>query len=235
MGAGLQIYNNNNILQIDSAFKNIQFIDKHQITVSSQYVYDGSLGNTLDIRSTSLTLDAYLNSFFACRVENGLSVTWSEIYPKDGSSPGINFIGDNGAIVTIYRFSYASIPAGQCFEVMNSSGERVFSDTAKFLKVLDSRTGYAGGKLSTGYVLGSTSHSSSIKTAVAVGGCYWLTENDNYAQTGYAWRQGYTFNSTETIGFCKQIINGKYMTNYTYKDTRLNYNYHYFVIDVTGL
>lgn len=246
MSDGLQVFNSDGILQITDTFKNIQFISKQTLTLPST-AYRWYFDNYYPYYSTAvISATAILNNLIACRSDNGKLITWDIIYPVLSyppfvyGNPSIRFFGEVGAVITIYFFSYASIPAGTHFEVINSDGERVFSDNAKFMKVLDSRMGTLPGDLSltgTPTITSTTTHASTVKTAVALGNRSYYERTNSNGRTGYVRYLAFDFNDITTVGQSTCIYSAH--SDNWYPDYQpgvyTDFNYHYTVLDVTGL
>jgi len=177
MAAGIEVYNNNNILQITDKFRNLQFIEK--ITLSSF--------NSLDIQE----IPNDLSSFYAFREITGTS-SIAIIYV--GSSI-IRFFAKpaTSAVVEVFRFGYSTtVSSGGGFQVFNSNGEIVFDSNNKYMRVIDSRH---TNNLGSGIIL---SHDTSIKTAILAGSVYTYSEMYNTDIMGGSW---YTWQASDAQVF----------------------------------
>ncbi len=236
MGSGIEIYNYDNILQITDKFTNIQFIEKTTVTLLTRIT--SYYANGVDRYYANVTLTALDKEMYAIRCDNGKFINWSGSRTILGSGNygplTLNIRGERDAIVTVYRFSYASIPSGNYFEVRNENGNIVFSDNAKFMKVIDSKSGLRTRPTPIGVPLITTSHSSNILTAVSSGYYTWEVDYDDYSFLGASRRQSFTFNPTETIySFENYFVADS--PNYHYDRRTFDLNYQYIVLDVTGL
>ena len=181
---------------------------------------------------------------YGIRSEDASYITWAISYPILSyppmvlGQPQLVVIGTLGSIITIYTFGWDNIPGGEHFEVKNSNGDLVFSDKAKFMKIIDSHNGTRIADFSSsqaGTVLGTTNHSSSIKTAVFLGNACFQTDLDWHGRyKGYECFLSFSCGSTSTIGQYHQHY-GTNSENYHchYRDYDLVYSYS--VVDVTGL
>ncbi|WP_312516253.1 hypothetical protein [Anaerospora sp.] len=246
--SGIRIFNNSGIAQIDARFKNIQFIDKTQITLTTEYLvgYFAAWGNTLwNVRATkNLEFDPLKNCLLALRCENGKFISWKSFFKVLQYPPWIygnqvlNIVGEMGAVVTIYRFSYESIPPGKVFEVRNTDEELVFSDNTKFMKVIDSKWGDRIANFSPAYmgtVFETTNHSPSIKTAIAGTELCWNNDLDNSSKLGDSSAQSFRFNSASTESLYPYYVIHEDPHNFYYKYRSFSLHYNYLVLDVTDL
>jgi hypothetical protein len=258
MTAGIQIYNNNNILQITEEYRNFQFINKVTVTLtdlitsyqpSGQSVFLGSnlWGTGTPLYSERVVLTPEQGKMiYAYRCNNGKFVQCMLLlgrYAPDIGNPILTISGEQGAEVTIYFFDYNNIPPGQHFEVRDSNSNVVFSDQGKFMKVISSVQGVRTRPTTIGTVLGTVSHDSNITSAISAG-C--LTWEVNIPDVGFPPNAGYTgvrlqafnFQSNQIIStyqvlmddsvWVSQVPSSYYWTNYAV-------NYQYLVLDVTGL
>lgn len=145
MTAGIEIYNNNNILQITNQYRNLQFLGKGTIQCtqlgmsSSQWASnDIILTNTSEFlcfrpETNDVPVLLYGRTFLRNGVLNSrIAVANNASYPHL----------TNPITVTYYRFSLApAVQKGNHFEVYDSAGELVFSDGASFMKVIASCKG----------------------------------------------------------------------------------------------
>lgn len=131
MAAGITVYNNDNILQIDDSFGTLSISGKATVPPGTE-------------------LDIPVDSSIAIKTDNG---HWCSV--QDGYSyisnnlQHVKLIGD--ANITYYTFSVikGNIPPGSNFEVYDSNGVRIFSDTQQIMKVLTQYTGLYQGVRST--------------------------------------------------------------------------------------
>ena len=243
MSSGLEVYNNNGVLQITDKFKNIQFLSKTTATINTQNkeYYTNTVPNS---GYCTVALPQITNTFYALRCEDSNPITWFVSYPVLSyppmvfGAPTLVVIGTLNSTVTIYTFGWDNIPSGEHFEVKNSSGELVFSDKAKFMKIIDSYSGVRTADFSRSQaetVLGTTNHLSAIKTAVFLGGYCFQEDLDWHGEyTGYECILSFVFNSTSTIGNYHKHYDTN-SVNYYYHYRNYDLNYSYSVVDVTGL
>ena len=243
MGGGIEIYNNNGVLQITDLFRNIQFVEKITGIVLSK-AWPSTLTPAWGYQQIDLTPMA--NSLLALRCENGGWISWEERYKIKVPYSGGDFhfeqeqlwiYGTRNAQVTLYRFQFADIKPGNHFEIRNPAGELVFSDsTATFMKVFGIFQGnrpalwYTDGN---NYNMGTLSYSSAAKTAVASGNIAWHENRSYNSSLLTVGRQFFRFNSigsTESMYLLPKIYSDD---SASYRMYNLHYNY--LILDVTGL
>ncbi len=123
MTAGLQIFNANNIIQIDENYRCFAYKGKYSATA-----------NTL-----SFTTNGDLHEAVFVRVDGGATVIF---HSRVGNTYTYKTAGNPGPTATITAYVFAaptSIPAGASFEIYNSSGELVFSDLLRLMKPVASQ------------------------------------------------------------------------------------------------
>lgn len=121
MTAGIEIYNDNNILQITSNFRNMGLIEKGVVP-------------------STKTMTWSKDEIMAFRCDNGNTFTL-EIAPV--ITNGVTTCGVYGSsTVYFYRFGYAGNLTGHYFEVYDQNGAIVFSDLP-YLRVIGSNGGFA--------------------------------------------------------------------------------------------
>lgn len=236
----MEVYNNNNILQITDKYSNIQFVDKTTVTLPNKIEQDSYYsGLQLNFHTyTSLvryyrdiTLPTLSKDMFAFRCENDKFVQCFGTKKSDGTL-ALTVSGEQGAIVTIYRFSYSEIPPGEHFEVRSVGGKVVFSDKGKFMKVIDSKQGSRIRPTTLGSTIDTTDHDPNKIVAVSTGNLSWeVTYVEYLGMVGAIDCQSFKFNSGQLISTFESYYAGG--TDTLWYDYTVNYQY--LVIDVTGL
>lgn len=204
MPAGLQVINSNGIIQIDSEFKNLQFIGKGTVSLTS-YVQQ-NIGDAGDMVA------------FRVNETNRWGITTPRIYSN--YTPLFISKYDEATTITYYKFKFNGIAAGNNFEVYNSAGERCFSDSTKFMKVL-------------GFAKGSTSvdplyfyHDASLTTAVI--SCKLASRYNPLGGASGITMQLFNFNGGTITAQEQRITTPLMLPLNSYR------SYAYMVIDVTG-
>lgn len=259
MTAGIQIYNNDDVLQITEEYRNFQFISKTTVTLtdsiisyqpSGQSVYLGSnlwgSSNPYLYSERLVLTTAQSNMLYAYRCNNGKFVQCMLLigrYSPYIGSPILTISGEQGAEVTIYFFDYKTVSSGQHFEVRNSDGNVVFSDQGKFMKVLSSIQGTRTRPTTVGSTLNTTTHSSSVTAAVSAGCLSWevnIPSEGFPANAGYTGvrAQAFTFESSQIVSTYQVFFDDSSWTSQVSSSwywTNYAVNYQYLVLDVTGL
>lgn len=215
MGAGIEIYNTNGVMQITEKFINLQFKGKGTVNLTNvasdgAYYYDLYLPDTSEQIAFSATLG---NPF----------VLLGRVFTRSNQLAARIMSKISGTQVTYYRFGAASVVSGSCFEVYNSSGSLVFSDNARFMKVIDSKSGSSTSETET--LLATTA--STLNKAVLPGNLCFTARGSivKLAQQGFL----LTANSVESKIYPWFNYGGSY--SIVAQET----NYNYLVLDVTGL
>ena len=133
MVSGVEIYNDSGVIQITSKFRNLQYLGKVELTIPANNIL--SLSSKVEIPVEIGT------EWVAFKCSNDKYIVDAIVYasPYDGSKLVV-VKGRIGANVTCYKFGFPSTP-GKYFEVYNELAELIFSDTAKYMKILESRNG----------------------------------------------------------------------------------------------
>lgn len=227
MSAGIEIYNTNGHIQITESFKNLQFLGKASFTISTKYI---TAPYTVILPSNVKFIA------FSCSNSGSLYGTLLQIYLNGDGTSTAQFGGKNGLTITYYMFGYPITNSGNSFEVYNAVNELVFSDNAKYMKVVGMVNGLCstsnyGNVLNTPYIVNSFAYSG-ITPAILLG-CYSLYEQHDDNGSGYLFMdQFFRFTTSSIISeLAVKAING-YCNGglYTFKP-----NYNYLIIDVTGL
>lgn len=137
MAAGLTVYNSDNIVQIDGKHRNLQFKYKVSYTLdrSTWGAYSGAFTELIiPYSNTDIIAFGITNKF---RIIGRCVEAPTQIrYAIMGASVGL--------VYEYFVFGYTQVSSGQHFEVYNEDGNLVYSDNAKFMKVL----GYTSGGVS---------------------------------------------------------------------------------------
>lgn len=135
MSVGIEIYNDNNVLQITDKFRNLQFIKKGSAIINApQAQYTKYVKVEFDPST----------KFVAFRCTNSTTLTLTMNYMnKTGEFYSTSFYGENGTEVTWYEFGYPTLlsSSNSGLQVYNSENELVFSSNAKYMRVIDHRSG----------------------------------------------------------------------------------------------
>lgn len=129
MTVGFEVHNANNKLQVTDRFYNIRLVARKAIMLNTDF-------------TEISTGEDELIAFRALNNTNTPVALWSvskdtAVFKKTGSST---------VMLVYYRFKHTDIPAGDCFEVRNASDEVVFSDNARFMKIINSINGVWDGR-----------------------------------------------------------------------------------------
>lgn len=217
MSAGLEIYNANNVLQITEKFVNLQF--KGKGTVTPNTLSDGGWRY----------YDLYLpdvNEQVAFSATNPFIIL-GRVFTRSNQLAARVMSKVANTQVTYYRFGVASVASGNCFEVYNSNGNLVFTDNAKFMKVIDSKTGSSTSE--TDNTLLATTNSNLSKAVLPGNLC--LTGRGPSNGLYRLVQQGFSITPsavTSSIYLCFDY-------GYSYPINLQETNYNYLVLDVTGL
>ncbi len=230
--AGEQIFNENGVLQLTDKYINIQLIDKRTYTLNANGGYTIS-----DFEPKDHCVFAYRAETPGTRFRANLVFPIIPPYPpvKYGS-PSISINGAPNSDVTVYRFQYADIPAGNFFEIRDSNGTIVFSDAAKFMKIIDQKIGTYPASWSAWIPVGqqvtiaATDHPTNIKTAVVIGNMSFQTMSGNYMAY-----QFFEFEADQVRAIWASTYWGPFTPNPYWTFARCSPYYDYMVIDVTDL
>lgn len=129
MEAGLQLYNQNGNVQIDSKYKNISLFSKLTVSPNSATAYyaDGKQLRYIDVLLDTVQPIVAARCFQEC-------IVWQFL---NGSGQNIARVFSDGTAVTLYIFRVGTIsgrPYG--LEVFNENADLVFSATAGYPRVL---------------------------------------------------------------------------------------------------
>lgn len=207
MAAGLEVLNANGILQVTSDYKNLQFIGKGTVSVTS-------------FLDASLIGDAGEVIAFRVNEADKWGLTPPRIYTGQSTTKFAVKYGTS-ATITYYRFKYTGIAAGNYFEVYNAAGERCFSDSAPFMRVI----GFNSGPDCSNAV--TVSHATSITAAVVA-----CKLSSRYNPLG-----GSAILAAQMFNFASGVVTAENhvesglpgLPYYGYK------NYAFLTLDVTGL
>lgn len=134
MPAGLNVINTAGSIQITESFRNLQFLGADNISISgtwSTWVHT----NNIMYQTTNDV------AFVAFRCTNGKFVEKVSCRKSDATHNYIYATAEIGATITVYKFGFPAVKAGSYFEVYNASGQLVFSDNNKFMKVISDYRG----------------------------------------------------------------------------------------------
>lgn len=212
MTAGLTVYNDSNIVQIDESYKNLQCYESGTTTN----------GSTITISNSEI---------LALRATNG---QWcaTQLMPVLSGDNCIYTVVGSGTIY-YYKFGYRSNYGGTHFEVRNTSGEVVCSDKP-YMRVISHNAGSAGASNSNKLWIGSvistvsfpTNKTAAIITSIPATIIYLYGDMPD----DILW-QTYNFSSGNISSVYRSYIAG---TGYIQNGIYFN-DYAYLVIDVTGL
>jgi len=227
---GIAVYNNNNYLQISGDNRNYSFLGKQTINfkkASGWAMKNNSMITTSfnpdELIAFNCTNNVGIGSMYLPHMVNGFKIyRFSTDIQKDTQ---VNF----------YRFGIKenSTP-GKHFEVYNSLGERVFSDTDRYLKIIDNinvavNPTYAVNlnNPSTGTIIGNTFAATKKLAVIATMPCFAINIPQYALNMGFA---TYTFTSSSCD--CKWFWDGG-MDKYS--SALMQRFCNYLVVDVTGL
>ncbi|CQR73294.1 hypothetical protein SOV_50770 [Sporomusa ovata DSM 2662] len=247
MSAGLEVYNTNGFLQITDSFRNLQYLGKETISV-------GSANSPFICSAYSSVVPFTDTKMLAFRCTNGKRVQRVTISKNTtNNTDWVDVYAEAGAIVTVYKYGFPVTKTGAYFEVYNSAGSLVFSDNAKYMKVLGMYSGtttiatdytpiisdwnVAGNSqtIKTPRILKNVAVGSAITTAVipSQSTYYWDRFPATVGQDTREYQQYWTFASTTVdTGIIYSNFN-EYQglgSGLIFKD-----RYDFLVIDVTGL
>lgn len=220
MSHAIEVINDNGIIQITNSFKNLQLVGKG--TVNSW---------------ESLTFNK--DDVVAIRIDSG----WVGLYhnPRIINNDVIMTFVSNINPITYYKFSYADVinPISNYFEVRDSFGKIIFSDTLQPMKVINSvnsvtgAEGYNKGYMSDGRFICSVSHPPDKKTAVVVGDLAMQIVISTFAPENLArlLEQTFSFNVGSVDSYWRIFKENKYSGQSTITFP----NYNFLVLDVTNL
>lgn len=214
MAAGIEIYNNKNVIQVTDNLRNLTLIEKG--TISS--------GNILTCKDTEL---------IALRCENGKYVGVG-VMPSVYIAGGITYTKVVGTgTITYYKFGDRDVNPGNYFEVRNENGKIMFSDNDKYMKVIGSNTGISRTSPPFAGPIDSVVIPQNRIAAVVIGkSCLTLGFSDGanyYMRSIYA--QYFNFSENAITSTYEMDYNSGYPAN-TYV---VSSSYSYLVVDVTGL
>jgi len=223
MDAGLVIYNNANSIQITSSFRNYEFISKGVAAV----------GALIPINNNQLIA-------FAPSVGNWFSGYWddSSHHYTYGNFRGIagaqtNYPVCGSAVIPYYIFGLSQT-VGKCFEVRDSLGNIVFSDGAKYMKVLASRSGLDSTVQRVnncpGHIVDTYAYNANLKIAILPN----QLSQGIQVHAGALAIQNFTLNSNGSISSSYSMLHYDGSASYG-SSTSYIQNYSYLVLDVTNL
>jgi len=140
MTSGLVVYNDTNNLQITDSFKNLQFLYKGTTAPDTKVYFninDIIAFNCADGNWVGMWINYKDTSFPYPRTDTGL--------PRSDGGTQKCCLFRGSSTITYYVFGFDVVSSGHYFEVKNSVGEVVFSDSEKFMKVIASCAGQDGG------------------------------------------------------------------------------------------
>lgn len=218
MSAGIEITNDNGIIQITDSFRNLQLIEKVTINTPSTVYF-----NITDV--------------IAFRCDSG----WATVFLNpiiSGGQKTYNFRSSSGTM-TYYRFGFIpTSTTSHYFEVYDPLGNRIFSDSTQPMKVLGSYTGsYDGGGLSwNGRTITNVTHSPLIKTAIVSDGISvgMLWNRNNHTNPTTIMEQTFTFNYDNINSTYNLLVNNNYGSEDYFSKWNAPY-YSFLTIDVTNL
>lgn len=130
MNAGLKVYNSNNTLQLDSTYTNFSFLGKGTFTFGSS---NEALNPTVDINFNKNELIAF------CVTKQGTAIGFYQDPVTSGDTTTYKMVTNiSGTTVEYFRFGAQPgvCPPGNFFEVFDANGNRIYSDTNTYMKVL---------------------------------------------------------------------------------------------------
>ena len=202
-----EVINSNGVIQITDAFKNLALVGKETATVTTT--------NTISFSSIQPS------DLVAFRCNNG--------YPVATPFTTLNV----GAEITIYRFNYPVVSRGNNFEVRNASGDVVFSDNEKYMKVVASASDVTDvHSLSVDQVITTVYHPSNLTTAVLAGSI--LSASICIPNVWRHYSQCFTFSSGVITSTWKLMGADVVPGGFPYIDITQN-GYNFLVLDVTNL
>lgn len=140
--AGIQIYNNNNVLQITAEFKNVQFIEKQSYSLTYDGVALGGIRNRYISPEIVVPGDEYTIVAFNTTPGHSIGIELLPIIMPGTTKQRLQFVSfESDTIVTIYIFRFTDIKKGTFFEIYDTNGEIVFSDGANFMRIIDTKSG----------------------------------------------------------------------------------------------
>jgi len=229
MSAGIEIINNTGNIQITERFRNLQFIQKKTISL----IPSGSTRKIDATLSSSTVVVA-----FKCSDGSNSPVG---MYYNSGTDPtSVVFyasLGTSTVGITYYEFGYPVLALGSCFEIYNANSELVFSDNAKYLKVLGAYSGAVAisdfNNLGIGVPHVIASYSLGIPNIAVLFGSIARRWLHSYSTPGFLYtNQTFVFNSTTLINQLDVIgANAYNPTGYDSYDL----SYHFLIVDVTNL
>lgn len=171
MPAGIIVYNDNNIIQIDSDYKNLCLRSKVTVTCNVAY----SVGATSIYSCAAQNYSGITNLTIALRSTEQVMIFWISATQFSIVSP------TNGASVTVYLFGDPpAVSENAGLQIYNSAGGLVFDASRRYMRVVDiivdtnhtgtnvypaGKTyatvlsgGYWGRAITTGAPLGSPTH-----------------------------------------------------------------------------
>lgn len=158
MPAGLVVYNDDNILQIDGEFKNLCLRSKVTVTCNTAV----TSGNSTFYRSGAQSYSGISNLVIAVRSSVNCMVYWVS------STQYVIYAETSGASVTVYLFGDPPAPTSDYgLRVYNDAGEVVFDAAREYMRVVDFKV------LSTSTQEGSESYPSGRTYAVVLSGGFW--------------------------------------------------------------
>ena len=226
MTVGLEIINVNGNPQITEGFSNLQYLGKVTTTVAISFA-----GRYYNNGQGVIVGDA--TDFIAYRCENGAATIMAKCFVRSGKLYALFYGEYVGETVTCYRFGYPSIPFGHNFEIYNSAGKIIFSDTAKFMKIATSMRGTYPLSTENDVVLATINHTTGIKCAVMIAQQVVSSRSVGWNWGDFKqWQQNFTFNSDSILVKYSLIVNEYGMGGYPLSGFT---NYSFLVLDVTNL
>ena len=212
MPAGLTVYNNNNIVQINESYKNLQCYETGTTTN----------GATITISNSEI---------LALRAEHGQWCATQLMPVLSGDNVAYKIVGFG--TIYYYKFGYRSNNGGTHFEVRNSLGEVVCSDKP-YMRVVAAKNGDAGAsdsnKLWVGSIISSVIFPVEKKIAIVTSIPPTIIYFNGGMPDDILW-QTYNFYSGKIDATYRSYISGS-----GYRQSGVYFNsYSYLVIDVTGL
>ena len=187
----------------------MSMVSKVDIVIPSSGIYDVSPPYD-DIFAISCDTEAWVSAF-------------PYGYALDTQTVGTRFIGPAGTTITLYVFGYQDNPKGNHFNVYDSNGGVVFSDAAKYLRVIDQFSGFGVDDLSywasdnentlnatlqyfTDLQLFTYTHAEGTKCAVTIGPLVkMIVYADDWNHFSWYLAQCFKFTSTSITSTVKKI------------------------------
>lgn len=234
MGAGIEIYNSNNKLQITDQFKNLSFLGKV------------SIGTTAGQRTVTIQTDP--SELIAYRISSTNSEIRVACAWRDTNGTMAFFIALPGGSVPpastleFYRFGFSATTSGNYgFKVYSATGELVFNSNNTYMKILGNSVGSIV-DLGTGERTDTTKfteipHDNLRKAAVLVGSRYtqWIWTDWDGIITVYHYEMVFNFTPSKVIAYHLTQNSTSPSFPVLFPTSGHSETWDFLVLDVTGL